>query len=277
VTTPGIPPPTDAFVLGSEFGSDLDEATVKAITQAGSVGPVGSFTNLQSSINNPVGNVIPTGAPLWATFTREADSTFPRINLREVASSTGSAGGHSCSDSSHSHAGHTHPINYSVPDMEPAGHAANFTELGFISCSKDRTYYNMSFITGNSWTALGVNAFYLVVYKMSPTTGNLTLVSQTGDIKAAVTSINREYTVGLNTAIAAKKADIYAAGTLQVTSSVQTCNSLCALEFWPLTAPSGFKPAALYAYTPGSTTPLSTVSYASLTFANDFAPYYALS
>ncbi|MEV6555857.1 hypothetical protein AB0M22_09085 [Nocardia sp. NPDC051756] len=289
MTTPGASRPDDAFIVGSEFGSDLNEASVKAITTGGAKV---SFTNVQNSINNPVGNVLPTGAPLWATFTREADSTFPRIMLARKASgvnlsaTTFSSGSHthSVSGSSTSSAGsHNHSVSgsgtlqYAVPDYQPAGHGANKTELGFVECSKDRTYNNFSFITGDSWTLLGIQGFYLVVYKMTPGSGLLTKVAQTGDIKAAVGGTNTEYTFGLNNSIVAKKADIFGLATLQVTSVAQTCNSLCQLTFWPLSAPAGFKPAALYATAGSSSSPLSSIAYGSLSFDNGFVPYYALS
>jgi hypothetical protein len=289
MTTPGGSAPDGSFVVGTDYGSNLDEATVHAITTGGARV---SFTNVQSSINNPVGNVLPTGTPLWATFTREADSTFPRIMLARKASgvtisaSTASAGSHthSVSGSTTSSAGsHNHTVTtsasmqYAVPDYQPAGHSANLTELGFIECSKDRTYNNFSFITGDSWTLLGIGAFYLAVYKMDLSSGNLSLVAQTSDIKSSVSSTNTEYTFGLNNSIAAKKADIFGAATLQVTSPGQTCNSICQLTFWPLTAPAGFKPSALYAYAGGSSTPMSSINYSSLTFNSGFVPYYALS
>ncbi|MFI6368721.1 hypothetical protein ACIBG0_39070 [Nocardia sp. NPDC050630] len=290
MTTPHLPSaPPDAFVVGTDYGSNLDEDTVKAVTTGGAKV---SFTNVQNSINNPVGNVLPTGAPLWQTFTREADATFPRIMLARKASgvtvnaSAISAGSHthSVSGSSTSSAGsHSHTVSasgtiqYAVPDYQPAGHGANLTEIGFIECSKDRTYNNFSFITGDSWTLLGIGAFYLAVYKMDPSTGNLSLVAKTNDIKGSVGSTDTEYTFGLNNSIAAKKADIFGLATLQVTSPGQTCNSICQLTFWPLSAPSGFKPAALYAYAGGSSTPLSSIGYSSLTFNSGFVPYYALS
>ncbi|WP_433592329.1 hypothetical protein [Nocardia sp. CA-145437] len=264
------------------------------------MGPTGSATKAQRDIAATDGNVIPSGSALWQTFTRDADSTFPRIMLQRRASGvnitgstdssgfhshsfSGSVSGSSCSGTTSSSGSHSHSVNasgtitYSTPDYQPAGHGANFGELGFIECTKDRTYTRATFITGDSWTLLGITAMYVEVYLMNPTTGNLTLMSQTGDIKSLVSSTNTEYTVNLNTAVDAAKAEIFAVGTRQVTNATQTCNSLCQLSFWPLSAPVGFKPQALYAYTPGSSVPLPSVTYASLTFNNSFAPYYALS
>ncbi len=270
----------------------LTEADISDRTKAPLVGPTGSYTQVQRDVGADDGNVIPSGSGLWQAFTRQADATFPRIMLARKASgvtvsASSAANGshsHSVSGSSTSSAGsHSHSVSasgslqYAVPDYEPDGHAANRGELGFIECTKDRTYTRFSFITGDSWTLLGIGAMYLEVYWMDPADGSLERVSQTGDIKGSVSNKNTEYTFTLNTAIDAAKGDIYAAGTRQVTSAAQTCNSLCRLEFWPLTAPAGFRPAALYARTPGASLPPSSIAYASLSFDNSFVPYYALS
>lgn len=270
----------------------LTEADIADRTKAPLVGTTGSYTNVQASVGAEDSNVIPSGSALWQTFTRNADSTFPRIMLRRTASSvtvsgsTASAGvhSHSVSGSSTSSAGaHTHALSmssnlvFAVPDYQPAGHGANLGELGFIEVSKDRTYTQLSFITGDSWTLLGIQAMYGEVYLMDPSTGNLTLMAQTGNISGSVGSTNTEYTFGLSAAVDAGKGEIFAVGIRQVTSAVQTCNSLCQLSFWPLSAPSGFKPQALYAYSPGATTPPSSIAYSSLHFDNSFVPYYALS
>ncbi|WP_280442218.1 hypothetical protein [Nocardia brasiliensis] len=270
----------------------LTEASIYDKSKAPIVGPTGSATRAQQDIAATDGNVLPSGSALWQAFTRNADATFPRIMLRRHASGV-SASGSSSSAGSHSHSvngsstssagSHSHSVSvsaslsFAVPDYQPAGHGANYGELGFIECSKDRTYTRATFITGDSWTLLGIGAMYVELYLMSPSTGDLTLVSQTGDIKSLVSDTNTEYTVNLNSAVAAAKGEIFAVGTRQITSAAQTCNSLCQLTFWPLSAPSGFKPVALYAYTPGSPAPLASAAYSSLTFDNGFVPYYALS
>lgn len=244
---------------------NLTEAQIFDKSKAPIVGTTGSATQAQKDIAATDGNVIPSGSGLWQAFTRNADATFPRILLRRAFVDS-----MSCADSSHSHSA-------PVPDYQPDGHGANHTQLGFIECSKDRTYTRLTFGTGDSIVALGIVAMYAVVYLMDSATGNLTLEAQTADIKSVVTDTNREYTVTLPTPVSAGKGEIFAAGILQVTNVGQTCNSLLRLTFWPMTAPSGFKPQALYANTPGSTTPWSSVTYGSLTFAAGYVPYFALS
>ncbi|WP_280336595.1 hypothetical protein [Nocardia wallacei] len=229
----------------------LTAADIADRTKAPIVGPTGSYTNVQDAVGAEDGNVIPSGSNLWQTFTRNADATFPRIML------TGANG---------------------VPDYQPAGHGANFTEIGFIEVSKDRKYSTVAFGTGDSVTALGITAMYAGAYLMDPGTGNLSLMAAVGrDIKAEVAGTNREYTFALPSAVDALKGEIWAVTLLQVTAGTQTCKSILAQEIWPMSAPPGFKPAALYAYGPATPILPSTIAYSSLTFRADFAPYYALS
>jgi hypothetical protein len=260
VTTPGGSAPDGSFVLGSRFGQDVTETTLKNVLKL-SVLP--GFTKVQQSIASPVGNVIPTGSPLYETFTGDADATFPRILLQPVANGT-DIGNNQL---------------WKPPQYQPAGAGSNLAEIGFIETSKDRIYNTFTFVAGNAWTLLGVTAFYLEVYKMDLAAGNLTLVSRTNDIHSAtgLGGTNQEYHFALNTPVSAKKSDIYGCATRQVTSLVQNCNSLCCLTFNPISAPAGFKPAALYAYGPAATTPPASIPYGSLTFNSGFVPYYALS
>ncbi|WP_039818346.1 hypothetical protein, partial [Nocardia otitidiscaviarum] len=158
----------------------------------------------------------------------------------------------------------------------PAGLGANLVELGFIECSKDRSYSTISFGTGNSVTAFGIQAMYAGAYLMNKTTGDLTLMAATGDIATAVADTNREYSFTI-AAQDALKSEIWAVGLLQVTNGTQQCKSILAKGLWAMNAPPGFKPAALYAYAPQTTTLPSSIAYGSLTFNGGFCPYYALS
>ncbi|MBF6411188.1 hypothetical protein [Nocardia farcinica] len=247
----------------------LTEDDVLARAKASSVGTSGSYTRLQRDVQADDGNVLPTKAGLWSTFARDADPTFPRILLTPRADQTGRTSG----DGSHSHS-----ITYDdPPDYQPAGGGANLTELGFIECSKDRSYSRITFGTGNSVTALGIQAMYAMAYLMDDDSGALHLMGATGDIKATIASTNREYTVALPGSYDAYKGETWAVGLLQVTTAVQTCKSILSLRQWPTTPPPGQRPAALYAYAPASSTPLTTIPYSSLTFNAGFVPYYALS
>jgi hypothetical protein len=224
---------------------------------------------------------IPSTSALGKAFSGDVDATFDRILLPATASHShtvsGNTGPAGTDFHTHSVSLTTTSVSTAVPDYKPAGNGANLTELGFLRCSKDRTYTKMTFITGDSWTALGVTNFYLGVYSLNTSTGGITLVSSTGDIKGSVSSRNTEYTFALGTPVVATKDSVFACGTLQRTSAIQTCNSLCRLVFWPISAPSGVFPATLYAYAPGSTTLPSSVADGSLTKNAGFVPYYALS
>ncbi|WP_378735431.1 hypothetical protein [Nocardia brasiliensis] len=248
------------------------EASIYDKSKAPIVGTSGSATRAQRDLAATDGNVIPNGGGLWQTFTRNADSTFPRIMLEpQLNSSTGSGGS---GDTSHSHSmGASQP-----PDYQPEGHGASYVELGFIECTKDRKYERVTFGTGNSVTAFGINAMYACAYLMNPSTGNLSLMAATGDITAAVADTNREYTFTLPAALDALKAEIWAVGLLQVTGLGQTCKSILSKRVWAMVGPPGFKPAALYARSAGGqTAPPATIAYSSLTFGTSRVPYYALS
>lgn len=255
------------------------ESSIYDKSKAPIVGPTGSATRAQEDIAATDGNVIPSGTGLWQTFTRNADSTFPRIMLEPLPQSTASGGGHSCSDASHSHAPHSHGINMTAPpDYQPDGNGANYVELGYLETTKDRKYQRVTFGTGNSVTLLGITAMYACAYLMNRTTGDLTLMAATGNITTSVGDTNTEYTFNLPAAVDALKSDIWAVGILQVTNSTQTCKSILAKPTWQMTAPPGFKPASLYAISAGGhTSPPASIAYGSLTFGTARVPYYALS
>lgn len=247
------------------------EQSIYDKSKAPIVGTTGSATRAQQDIAATDGNVIPNGGGLWKTFTRDADATFPRIMLEPTANRTGSGGS---GDNSHSHS-----ITYDdPPDYQPDGHGANYVELGFLECSRDRSYSRVTFGTGNSVTALGINAMYACAYLMDASTGNLQLMAATGDIKASVANTNTEYTFNLPASVAALKSEVWAVGILQVTQSGQTCKSILAKRVWGMVAPPGVRPAALYAISPGGqTAPPATIAYSSLNFGTTRVPYYALS
>jgi len=245
------------------------EASIYQKSKAPIVGPTGSATRAQRDIAATDGNVIPNGGGLWKTFTRDADATFPRILLSPTADRTGSGGS---GDTSHSHS-----ITFDdPPDYQPAGGGANTIELGFLEVSKDRGYSQVTFGTGNSVTALGIQAMYAGAYLMEDD-GSLSLMAATGDIKASVASTNREYTFALPASVDALKSEIWAVATLQVTNAVQQCKSLLAHRLWPMVAPPGQRPAALYGYAASATSLPSTIAYSSITFNPGICPYYALS
>lgn len=247
------------------------EASIYNKSKAPIVGPTGSATRAQQDIAATDGNVIPNGGGLWKSFTRDADATFPRIMLEPTADQTNGGGS---GDSIHSHG-----ITFNdPPDYQPDGHGASFVELGFLECSKDRRYSRVTFGTGNSVTALGINAMYAGAYLLNSAGTALDLMAATGDIKAAVADTNREYTFDLPAFVDALKAEIWAVGLLQVTVTGQTCKSILAKRVWAMTAPPGFKPAALYAISSGGHTSMPlTIPYASLDFGESRVPYYALS
>lgn len=253
----------------------LTEADIYDTSKAATVGTDGSYTNVQTAVASEDGNVIASGSSLWQTFARNADATFPRILLTPEYVATASAGSQSCAATAHSHGGHTHSLTTSPPDYQPSGNGANRVELGYIEVSKDRSYTQISFGTGDSVTALGLTAMYLGAY-MQDDNGNLTLMAATSNIASSVANTNTEYTYSISS-VDALKGEIWAIGILQVTSITQTCKSILGKTIWSMSAPSGFKPDALYGYASGGSSLPSSISYGSITYDPSFVPYYALS
>lgn len=127
-------------------------------------------------------------------------------------------------------------------------------------------------------TALGVNGFYAAIYSVNLTTGNLTLLANSGNLSSSVGATNTEWKFALGTTITAHQGDILAGCILQVTSITQTCNSLLCQTISTLTPPAGQYPQRQYAYAGAYSTPPSSITQATLNYtASNKVPFIALS
>lgn len=286
MTTPGQGAPDGAFSIAApgayQYAQTMNESTAKAII---SNGVVGSFQDAQDTHNTnvvtPLGqkaNVtdVPVNSAIWQSMNKAEQGTFPRANIVLVtASVTGSATVSSTPSS------HTHSINqYAVvPDYQPSGSGTNYLEIGFIRITKNCTFSNAGFITGNASTFAGITACYIGVFQMNATTGDLTLLN-TGtagsDISSSVTLKNTEHLVSLGMTQTALQDETYAVGLLQITNSFQTAASIMATRTTDLSRDTtSAYPQKQYAYAGTYSAMPTTISQSSLNYsASTKLPFY---
>ncbi|WP_433662436.1 hypothetical protein ACQPW1_09960 [Nocardia sp. CA-128927] len=280
MTFPVGTPPDGAFQIGSKFGSDLNKDTAVAVMTGGIKR---SFQDVRGTfkdnVEQPLGDKpsltqVPVGSPMWQSLGKTEDTTFPRSQLTFGAASSTSSGGGS-SGGSHSHSLRT------VPDYQPAGHGGCTLEMGYIQAQRDRTYKEVGFITGDSITAFGINGFYIGVYSVDTKTGNVTLlnpISAAVDMRGSFGATNTEYRFNLGTSITAKQGDVFAVGTLQLTSLGQTCSSFLCITMNKITPAAGQAfPRAQYCYSGAWSAMPSSIEEKNLKYnESSKVPFYVL-
>ncbi|MFC9995762.1 hypothetical protein [Nocardia sp. NPDC127526] len=231
--------PGTALRFGTDYNVNLNEDAATAFMTGGVKKSWADARGMmKDKVEDPLSDKpslqqVPMGSPLWQSMGKGEDTTFPRSLLTfGAAGATSSAGS---GDKSHSH-----PLR-TVPDYQPAGHGSSFLEMGFIQAQRDRTYTEVGFITGDSITAFGINAFYIGVFGVDPANGNVSLlnpISAAIDMRGSFGATNTEYRFNIGTSIKAKQGDVFGVGLIQVTSVGQTCSSfLCITQ-------NNIKPAA---------------------------------
>ncbi|MFI8976927.1 hypothetical protein ACIGO9_28875 [Nocardia asteroides] len=215
---------------------------------------------------------VPVGSPLWQSIIASEDSTFPRSQLTYGAASTTSSGG--SGENSHSHR------LGATPQYKPAGNGGCTIEIGYITAPRDRTYSEVGFITGDAVTFLGIQAFYLGVFRVDLTNGALTLlnpISAAMNFQNAMGATNTEYRFNLGTTITAKQGDVFGVGTLQVTNGFQTCSSLMATTLTDMNPPVAMFPRKNYAWYGSTTSIPATIEESRLDYRNsDKLPFYVM-
>jgi hypothetical protein len=203
-------------------------------------------------------------------------TTISRSSLMYgAASSTSSAGSSTAS-------AHSHPLSQ-IPQYVPSGGGNDMLELGYIRILQNKILTQVGFGTGGSNTFAGIAAARLGIYKMDPITGDLTLMTPalaTTDIKASVTTQNKEFRFGLGLKMNSLQGDVFAVGMCQQTGFGQNCASLLCQTVTSVTNPSSQFPRRLYGYvdlTSASGVLPSTISEASINYgASNKIPFYVL-
>lgn len=183
-------------------------------------------------------------ASLAVSIDPNEQTTIARSQLMFGASSSTSSGGSTTANS------HTHPLSQ-IPQYVPSGGGNDMMEIGFIRVLQNKTFTQVGFATGGSNTFAGIVAARLGVFKMDPITGDLTLLTPTlatTDIKASVTTQNKEFRFSLGVKINALQGEIYAVALCQQTNFGQNCASLLCQTLTDVTNPSSQFPRRMYGY-----------------------------
>lgn len=233
----------------------LQTKTVDEMKATMSGGVMGAFEHVQDTTHEeitipldgkPDVQEVPIDSTLWHTMNQKEQATFPRADLvRAVRNRSESTSGDGF---------HSHPIQQyvAIPDYQPSGNNTDYLELGFIRISKDCQFSHAGFITGDSATFLDVLGAYLGVFKMNPTTGDLTLLNtatRTQNLKSFITTTNTEHIFNLGGVFTALQNEVFAVGVIQDTSVVQTAASLMCNRITDLNRDtSTARPRKAYAY-----------------------------
>lgn len=271
--------PDSALRFGTDYNVNLNEDAATALMTGGvKRSYADARAMMKDKVDDPIADKpslsqVPIGSPLWQSMGKFEDTTFPRSQLT-FGSASGTSSGGSGTNS------HTHSLRV-VPDYQPAGHGSSFLELGFIQAQRDRTYTEVGFITGDSITAFGIQAFYIGVYGVSPQTGDITLlnpISAAIDMRGTFGATNTEYRFNLGTSIKAKQGDVFAVGLIQVTGVGQTCSSfLCITQNNIKPAAGQTFPRSSYCWSGGYTAMPASVEEKYLSYADsNKVPFYVL-
>lgn len=213
---------------------------------------------------------VPIDSPYWGAENKNEIYTFPRSALNYgAASGTDSASG----DGSHSHS------LSQLPQYKPPGNGGQSLELAFMRLPKDMPITQLGFITGGSLTALGLVDFFMGVYKVNLTTGDLTLMnpaSATVDQQDAVDFTNTEFRMNLGVTINGLQNEVYAVALLQRTSITQTCMSLACQTSNDVNRNStSIHPRKPYAYVESANSLPATILYSQISWNASTKVFYA--
>ncbi|MGY0497043.1 hypothetical protein ACWZHB_00900 [Nocardia sp. FBN12] len=278
MTYPVGNPPDGAYRFGSRYGYDLNEDSALTAMTGGIRLAYGAarqkfVDQVESPLDSKPGlTQIPIGSPMWQSIIASEESTFPRSQLTYGAAGTTSSGGNG--DNSHSHRMGV------TPQYKPAGNGGRSIEIGYITCTRDRTYTEAGFITGDAVTFLGIEKFHLGVYSVDVANGDLHLlnpISAAMDFKGSMGATNTEYRFNLGTVITAKQGDIFAVATLQVTGAFQTTSSLMATTLTDLNPPGVIFPRKNYGWCGPTDVMHAAIHDQHISYANsDKLPFYVL-
>lgn len=183
---------------------------------------------------------VPLNVPLWQSLNPLEDPTFPRYGLYNYQPDD--SGGDFTSSSTSMY--------------KPA---RTTIEFGFIRATRKRVYNSVGLITGKDSSGLidDVNRYYILIYRMDKTTGDLSLAYSSGDIKGAISFPSRtEVRYTLPGALEVEQGDILAVGIYQQGDGAwQGSRELAGVRTNP-TQPNtaGFHPYRQYAWMRPNTT-----------------------
>ncbi|WP_327139340.1 hypothetical protein [Nocardia sp. NBC_01327] len=235
---------------------------VNAFNSAGT--NIGNLVNqgtgpVQNQVNNrPTYTESPLNIPLWVNINSDDDPTFPLsqlVNWTDVTSSSSS-------------------VEDAAPIYTPA---TDVLELGFIRATRDRTYSTVGLITGTGAWGNAPNMFWVYVYRMDPSTGNLTRLWTSGDVEAAITFQGTQFRLSMPT-LQVHQGDVFAVGIQQNAPSIGTaCRPLACLYQAVTDQPPGVYPRNIYQYYNATTSYPAPVNIAQSTLTDgNWIPWFVL-
>nr|WP_176458667.1 hypothetical protein [Rhodococcus sp. 15-649-1-2] len=208
---------------------------------------------------------IPTNVPLWQNVNPSDDSVFPYSMLVYVTNATTSSNGNTTTSES------------KIPTFSSS---SGEMDIGYIRSVRDREYTQVGFMTAKG-AIIGSGPFeiWVHVYKMNPTSGLLTLVWASGNLKSAVQAAGSGKMLRFAMPqIHADQGDVFAVGIVQRANVLNPSYSIYGIEQPYTDQPAGVHPRGLGSRANvGTTFPsASTIASASQVWTDENTPWFFL-
>lgn len=208
---------------------------------------------------------IPTNVPLWQNINPNDDPVFPMSSL---VFQTAVSGGNGSSASGSETKNPT--FSTSSGDMY----------FGYIRALRDREYTQIGFMTAKGGiVGSGPFEMWLHLYKMDPTTGTLSLLWNSGNIKSTVQAAGSGKMVRFAMPqIHAAQGDVFAAGIVQRANIINPSYSIYGLTMPYTDQPAGVYPRGLASRSSvGTTFPSpATIASGSQVWTDENIPWFVL-
>lgn len=205
---------------------------------------------------------IPTNVPLWQSILSTDDPVFP--GFANVFHTTGNSDGGNYRE--------TRDPTFSTTSGE--------MDVGYIRTLRDREYTQVGFMTAQSGL-IGGGPFeaHLCVYKLNQSTGEITRVWWSGDVKSTVASVGSGRVVRLAMpALSASQGDVWGVGLVQRANTTNPSYSIYGIKGPYIGYPSGVWPRSLYSRADVGTTfpPPISISGSSMAWNDENTPWFFL-
>lgn len=208
---------------------------------------------------------IPTNVPLWQNINPSDDSVFPMSSL---VFQTAVSGG----DGSSAKGSETQRPSFATSSGD--------MYFGYIRALRDREYTQVGFMTAKGGiVGSGPFEMWLHLYKMDPTTGTLSLLWNSGNIKPAVQAAGSGKMVRFAMPqIHAAQGDVFAVGIVQRANALNPSYFIYGLKMPYTDQPAGVYPRGLASRaTVGTTFPSpATIASDSQVWTDENTPWFVL-
>lgn len=208
---------------------------------------------------------IPTNVPLWHSINPNDDPVFPYNDLVYVTNATTSSGGNTTTSESKN-------PTFSTSSGE--------MDLGYIRATRNRDYTQIGFMTAKG-AIVGSGPFeaWLHLYKMDLTTGVLTLLWNSGNIKPSIQSAGsgKMLRFAMPT-LHANQGEVFAAGLVQRANALNPSYAIYGIKQPFTDQPAGVYPRGLASRANvGTSFPsASSISPAAQVWTDENTPWFIL-